>query len=56
MSGKSKSVLKEYSNLKLGKDFLEFKNIILVEKSSNKFKNGHELFGLMISKIEVPKP
>jgi hypothetical protein len=38
------SVLKEYTDLKLLKDFLEFKNIILKEKLSNKFKNGYEKF------------
>jgi hypothetical protein len=29
---------------KLGKDFLEFKNIILEEKLPNKFKNAHGNF------------
>jgi hypothetical protein len=40
----SKSVLKEYSNSKLWKDFMEFKNIVLKVKLSNKFKNGHQKF------------
>jgi hypothetical protein len=36
--------VKEYFDPKLPKDFLKFKNIILEEKLSNKFKNGHEIF------------
>jgi hypothetical protein len=40
----SKSILKEYSDLMLGKDFLKFKNIILEENMSKKYKNGHENF------------
>jgi hypothetical protein len=38
----SKSSLKKYSDPELGNDFLEFKNIILEEKLSNKYKNGHK--------------
>jgi hypothetical protein len=44
MSGNSKSVLKEYSDPMLRKDFLEFKNIILEEELSNQYKNDHENF------------
>jgi hypothetical protein len=63
----SKSVLKEYSDSKVEKDFLEFINIIVEAKLSIKFKNGNEKFrprktslsisGLhefSISKQEVP--
>jgi hypothetical protein len=46
------SVLKVYSDLKLWKDFLEFKNIILEEKLSKKFKNGHQKFsGVRVSMV-----
>jgi hypothetical protein len=38
------SVPEEYSDPKPKKDFLEFKNIILKAKLSNKFKNGNEKF------------
>jgi hypothetical protein len=38
------SVLKEYSDLKLWKYFLEFKNYILEAQLSNEFKNGNENF------------
>jgi hypothetical protein len=58
-----KSVLKEYSDPKLGIDLLEIKNIILEAKFPNKFKNGHEnfmvlaeLIGFSILKREVPTP
>jgi hypothetical protein len=39
-----KSILKEYSDPKLWKFFLEFKNIILKENLSKKYKNFHENF------------
>jgi hypothetical protein len=40
----SESILKEYSNHKLWKYFLQFKNIILEVKLLKKFKNGPEKF------------
>jgi hypothetical protein len=43
-----KSVLEIYTNLKLCKDFLEFKNIILEVKLFNKFKNGLKKFKSLI--------
>jgi hypothetical protein len=39
-----KSVLKEYCDLKLCKDFLDFKNNIFEKKLPNKFKNSNEKF------------
>jgi hypothetical protein len=39
----------------LSKDFLKFKNIILEEKLSNKFKNGHDYYWTIFLQNDVFK-